>query len=91
MKKIDKIKNIQKANLISEQIYLKNKGLLKEETIYVSSDDNFKVKHNGKIWNVEYDNHEEDETITLTSGSDEIKGTVTKVSPDGDLTIELNT
>jgi hypothetical protein len=89
MKKIDKIKNIQKANLIAEQLYLENKGLLKEETVYVSNRDNFKVKHNGKIWTAEYHNHEEGQPIFLSSGDDKIKGIVTKVSPDGDLTIKL--
>lgn len=89
MKKIDKIKNIQKANLIAEQLYLKNKGLLKEDTIFVSNRDDFKVKHNGKIWDVKYHNHEEGEPITLSSGTEKVTGKVTKVTPDGDLTIEL--
>jgi len=30
MKKIDKIKNVQKANLIAEQLYLENKGIVNE-------------------------------------------------------------
>ena len=59
------------------------------ETIFVSSHDNFKVKHGGKTWEVEYDNHEEGDEINLTSGNDKITGVVKKVSPNGDLTIEL--
>jgi hypothetical protein len=33
MKKIDKIKNIKKVNLITERLYLKNKGIIKENGI----------------------------------------------------------
>ena len=71
------------------------KKLIKEEiqksdnTIYISSDDKFKVKHGGKTWIVQYENHEEGDPITLKSGNETIKGKVTKVTPNGDLTIKL--
>lgn len=72
------------------------KKLIKEEvqksnnTVYVDSSDNFKVKHGGKLWTVEYHNHEEGDPITLTSGKEKVTGKVTKVTPNGNLTIKLN-
>lgn len=58
--------------------------------IYVSSDDHFKVKHNEKTWDVEYHNHKEGDSITLSRGIEKIKGKVMKVTPDGDITINLS-
>jgi len=78
---IRKIKNSIKNYQILEQ----KSG----DTIQVSSADKFKVKHGGKTWIVQYENHEEGEPITLKSGNEIIKGKVTKVTPNGDLTIEL--
>jgi len=60
------------------------------KTIHVSGDDNFKVQYGGKDWTVEYDNHEVGDDITLSSGSEKKTGVVKNVSPNGDITIELN-
>jgi len=71
------------------------KKLIKEEIqksdniIYVSSADEFKVKHGGKTWIVQYENHEEGDPITLKSGNETVTGKVIKITPNGDLTIKL--
>lgn len=59
-------------------------------TLHVSADDNFKVKYKGKVWDVEYDNHEDGDPIDLSSGKDTIIAMVKRVSSNGDLTIEIN-
>lgn len=69
---------------------IKGKVLNEAKTIHVSSEDNFKTTLDGKTWTAQYHNHEEGEPIELKSGAETKKGTVKKVSPDGDLTIELN-
>ena len=63
---------------------------LTESTIVVLSDDNFKTTVKGKEYVVKYHNHDEGDSITLKSrDGDKIQGTVTQVSPDGDLTIKI--
>jgi hypothetical protein len=71
------------------------KKLIKEEiqksdnTIYVDSRNNFEVEHGGKTWIVQYENHEEGDSITLKSGKETVTGKVIEVTPKGDLTIKL--
>jgi hypothetical protein len=69
---------------------VKSKVLNEAKTISVASKDNFKTKLDGKLWTVEYHNHEVGDPIELKSGSETKEGTVKKVSPDGDITIKLN-
>jgi len=63
---------------------------LDEAMIHIASGDNFKTKLDGKLWTAQYHNHEEGDPIELKSGSETKKGVVKKVSPNGDITIELN-
>jgi hypothetical protein len=69
---------------------VKSKVLNESKTISVASEDNFKTKLDGKLWTVEYHNHEVGDPIELKSGSETKKGTVKKVSPDGDIIIQLS-
>lgn len=63
---------------------------LTESTVVVLSDDNFKTTIKGKQYKVMYHNHDEGDAITLKSeDGDKIQGTVTQVTPDGDLTINV--
>jgi len=63
---------------------------LRESTVVVLSDDNFKTTIKGKRYTAKYDNHDEGDSITLKGeDGDKIQGTVTKISPDGDLTINI--
>lgn len=60
------------------------------KTVHISSKDKFKVNLDGKEWTAKYHNHEKGDKIELASGEETKSGKVTNVSPDGDLTIELN-
>ena len=63
---------------------------LTESTIVVLSSDNFKTTIKGKQYTVKYHNHDEGDSITLKGeDGDKIQGTVTQISPDGDLTINI--
>ena len=82
--------DIQPVGSLSEDLEEEYMDEEAGKTIHVSGDDNFKVEYGGKDWTVEYDNHEVGDDITLSSGSEKKTGVVKNVSPNGDITIELN-
>jgi hypothetical protein len=82
--------NFNLKKFLVENKLTSNSRFLKESTIVVLSDDNFKTTIKGKQYTVEYNNHDEGDSITLKGeDGDKIQGTVTNISPDGDLTVNI--
>ena len=79
------MKKSELRQLIKEEI----RKILNEEIITVRPEDKFKVKYNDKTWSVMYHNHEEGESINLVSGKEKIQGTVTRVTPNGTISIKI--